>query len=136
MVTLHRGITFIGLVMGVSIITLLAVVGIPRLLRSKMASNESSARAALRTISTALEAYASEHNRGYPVDISELTNSEPPYLNKDYIADSPLQGYSYSCESLDINGYSCSAEPVICGRTGSKRYTITTSGVLTEAECK
>ena len=69
------------------------------------------------------------------MDISVLTTASPPFLNKDYIADSPVQGYNYACESLEVNGYSCSARPQHCGQTGSKIYTITTGGVFTEADC-
>jgi prepilin-type N-terminal cleavage/methylation domain-containing protein len=130
-----RGFTLVGVMISVSIISLLAALGIPQLLRSKMIANESAARAGLRAISTALETYAIERSGAYPIDVSVLTTSRPPYLNKDYIADSPFQGYSYTCES-DISGYSCSAEPAQCGRTGSKKYTITTSSVLTEGECE
>jgi type II secretory pathway pseudopilin PulG len=129
------GFALTGMMIAVSIIALLAAIAIPRLLRMRMESNESAARATLKTISTALEAYATESKQGYPHDISVLVTLDPPYLNKNYIRDSPLQGYNYVCDSLDVSGYSCSAIPQRCGLTGSKNYIITTSGVLTETEC-
>jgi type II secretory pathway pseudopilin PulG len=132
----NNGITLAGMLITAAIITLLAVIAIPQFLSSRMRANESSARAALKTISTALEAYAEEGKQGYPTDISLLITAEPPYLNRNYIANSLVQGYNFACEFLDINGYSCSAKPEICGQTGSGIYTITTGGVFTERDCK
>jgi len=132
---LSKGFTLTGPLISLSIIALLAAIAIPRILKTNMADNESAARATLKTISTALETYAARSGQGYPTDILALIIADPAYLNKNYIADSPVQGYDYVCESLEVNGYSCSAEPQYCGRTGSKIYTITTGGVFTETEC-
>lgn len=125
-----------GALITVSIITLLAVIIIPKLMHSRIAANESTARAALKEISAALELYAEEDNRAYPTDLSVLISAEPCYLNKNYIADSPFQGYSYVCESLEVGGYSCSATPQVCGQTGLKIYKIRTGSVFSEADCK
>ncbi len=132
---LVRGVTIAAAMIIVSIITLLAIIVIPRFLSSRMGANESAARAGLKTIAAALENFAEETKQGYPTDISVLITADPPYLNKNYIADSPVQGYNYTCESLGVSGYSCSAEPQHCARTGSKIYEITTGGVFTETEC-
>jgi type II secretory pathway pseudopilin PulG len=129
------GATLAGLMITCSIITLLAVIAIPQLLRSRMAVNESAARVTLKTLSAALETYAAESEQGYPKDLSVLITANPPILNEDYIANSPIQGYIYTCQSLDVSGYSCSAKPYACERTGSKNYTITTGGVLIETDC-
>ena len=133
---LRRGFTFLGLLISVSIIILSAVIVIPQLLSLNMAANQSAARVALKAISTALETYAAEGNQGYPTDISILIIGNPPYLNQNYVEDSPVQGYDYACESLEVSGYSCSARPQHCGWTGSKIYTITTGGALTEVDCR
>ncbi len=132
---MKKGFTIAGFMIGISIIALLAAIAIPELLKVKMTANESAARATLKTISTALETYAAESKQGYPADISILTKANPPYLNKDYIADSPIQGYNYTCQFLEVNSYSCSAAPRHCGRTGSRIYTITTGGVFAETDC-
>jgi type II secretory pathway pseudopilin PulG len=132
---MKRGFTVAGFMIGISIITLLAAIAIPELLKGKMTDNESAARATLKTISAALETYAAESKQGYPTDISVLTTANPPYLNKNYIADSPIQGYNYACQFLEVNSYSCNATPQHCGRTGSRIYTITTGGVFTDTDC-
>jgi len=129
------GLTLTGVMITISVVTLLAVIVISQSLRSSMEINESTARATLRALSAALETYATEVGQGYPKDISVLITAEPPILNKDYIADSPIRGYNYTCESLGVSGYSCSAQPQHCDRTGSKKYTIITGGVFTEADC-
>lgn len=127
--------TLVEIMVTVSIVALLAVIAIPQLLRARMVANESNAKATLKTISTALETYAAESAQGYPTDISVLATIKPPYLNQNYIADSPIQGYNYTCDSLGVSSYICSAEPQSCGWTGSKIYTITTGGVFAEADC-
>lgn len=126
----------LAVMLGISIIILLAVVAIPRWLHLRMVANESEAEATLKTISAALEAFSTESQEGYPTDISALMKTDPPYLNRNYIGDYPSRGYNYSCEYLKMDGYSCSARPQQCGRTGSKKYTITTGGVLIEEDCE
>jgi type II secretory pathway pseudopilin PulG len=132
----RRGLTITGVTIAAAIVTLLAVIVIPQLLSSRMAVNQSAARANLKALSAALEAYAAKGQQGYPADISDLIKAKPPILNKNYIADSPLQGYNYDCITLDASGYSCSAWPEHCGRSGSKQYTVTTSGVFSERDCQ
>ena len=121
--------------LALSIVALLASISIPQLLRTRMTANETAARATLKTISTALETYAAEGGEGYPTDISDLITANPPYLNEDYTAEA-RQGYSFSCDTLEISGYSCNAQPLTCNQTGSKDYIITTSGVLAETDCE
>jgi len=129
------GFALVSTMISVSIVILLASIAIPQLLRIKMTANESLARATLKTISTALENYAAANQQVYPSDISVLMLEEPPYLKRNYVADSPLQGYNYTCGSLDAGSYSCQAEPVDCNVSGSKRYTIATAGVFSEEDC-
>ena len=130
-----RGVTLTGLIISASIITLLAVIIISQLLRSRIIANESAARTTLKTISTALETYAAEARQGYPADISILVTTNPRYLNNNYIAESPILGYNYILEFLEPGGYSFIARPQRCGQTGSKIYSITTGGALTDSDC-
>ena len=114
---------------------LLLTLAIPSLLRARMTANESSTRAALKTIAAALETHASDTGVGYPTNISALLEGDPPYINRNYIAESPIEGYNYGCDFLEVGGYSCSATPVSCNQTGSKIYTITTGALFSEKEC-
>ena len=130
-----EGFTLVGMMITLAIIVTLAVIAIPNLIRARMTANESAARATLKTVAVALETHAAKTGLGYPEDFSSLTETEPPYLNNNYIAESPLQGYNYVCDSLSATSYSCSAIPQICNQTGSKTYTVTAGAVFSEKQC-
>jgi len=117
----------------VAIIALLAAIAIPNLLRARVNANETNAQATLRTISTACESWAAANNGNYPAAITDLTGATPPYLNENYIATSPRQGYNFACGTMSTAAYTCTATPVTAGTTGTRTFTITTGGVLTAA---
>jgi type II secretory pathway pseudopilin PulG len=117
----------------VSIIALLAAIAIPNLLRARLAANEAAAQETLMMISTACETYAAANNGSYPDDESSLIGVTPPYLNRAYNGQT-IHGYTYTL-TLTANGYTLVAAPSACGTSGTKTYTVTTGGVLTEAAC-
>jgi prepilin-type N-terminal cleavage/methylation domain-containing protein len=130
---MKRGFTLVEIMIVVLIITLLAAIGIPVLLRSKVNANETNAQTILKTISTACESYATANNGNYPDDISDLTDVTPQYLNEDYTS-STIQGYNFIC-TLTSTGYTCTATPAACGTSGTKTFTITNGAVLTSTNC-
>jgi len=132
---MRKGFTLVEIMIVVAIIALLAAIAIPNLLRARVNANETNAQATLRTISTASESWAAANNGSYPQAITDLTGATPPYLNENYIATSPRQGYNYLCGTMGVAGYSCTATPVTCNTTGTRTFTITTGGVLTAAAC-
>lgn len=67
-----RGFSLIELLIVVAILLIIAAIAIPNLLRSRIAANESSAVATLRTISTAAFTYTTLYNIGYPADLNDL----------------------------------------------------------------
>ena len=68
----EKGFSLIELLIVVAIILIIAAIAVPNLLRSRMAANESSAAAGLRTITTANITYSSTYNVGYAGGLAAL----------------------------------------------------------------
>ena len=68
-------------------------------------------------------------NGNYPVNEASLTNATPAYQNKAY-CNTTISGYTYTCPTMGVSGYTFVATPVTLGTSGSTTYTITTGGVL------
>jgi len=128
-----RAFTLVEIIIVVAIIALLASVGIPGLLRSRMSSNEATAQATLKTISNSCNMFALAHAGSYPESEDQLREDVPPYQNQAY-CDASLHGYDYTCD-FESTEYTATASPSSCGRTGSKDYTITASGFITSVPC-
>ena len=109
---------------------------IEQVMRMTIERNESDASAALKLISTALENYAKDNKGAFPQSLKSLVKTSPAYLKRNYISQSAIKGYSYTCPRLELDGYTCSAVPTRCGLTGKKVFTITTGESLTIDECK
>ncbi len=130
----NKARSFVTIMIVIALTALALRFGIGRILGMTIAQNESYASVTLKLISSALENYAKD-NKVYPTNFSALVASTPAYLDKNYLQQSPLKGYFYSCARLDPAGYSCSAVPVRCRFTGSAVFTITNGGNLESREC-
>ena len=105
-------------------------------IRLNIAYNEPIASATLKIISAALENFAKDNRGLFPANISDLTLTQPPYLDKDYTKQFPLKGYNYICDRIDASGYNCAAVPVRCNVTGLKIYKISTGGLFVAEDCR
>ncbi|MCX5704180.1 MAG: NINE protein [Candidatus Omnitrophica bacterium] len=119
---------------GIVFLALLAAIAIPNLLRARLAANESSIQARLKTFSTAIEAYRAANNGNFPLNESSLTSAQVFYLHQSY-DNKTVSGYTFVQDFLP-NGYKIIAKPEKCGVTGSKVFTLETGGVLNSRDCK
>jgi len=134
-ISVNHGRSFIIIILSIAATAFFLRIGIEQIIRINISQNESNAAATLKLISAALENYAKDKNGSFPENLSILTQTSPQYLDKNYIENVPIKGYSYMCSTLTPSDYLCSAIPVKCNVTGKKTYTITTGGVLISEKC-
>jgi Domain of unknown function (DUF4190) len=103
-----EGLVIAGLVLGymwvvsIPIVLIIAAIAIPNLLRARMAANESSAVASIRTILTAQMSYSESHpESGYACSLSALSDAQ---MTDSVLASGQKNGYRF-----EITG--CEAEP-------------------------
>lgn len=124
------GVALAGLILGyvgvagVPIVLIMAAIAIPNLLRAKMAANESSAVASVRTINTAEVAYETAHpETGYTCTFSDLKD----YTGSDLTSDQK-NGYRFELAACNpgTNGtiatYQVVAYPVTVNQTGMRAF--------------
>ena len=131
----RRGRSFVTIMIVIGVAALLLRLGLHKLIVFNVEQNQLIAQGNLKLLSTALENFAKNNNGEYPSQISQLTKSKPVYLEKNYIADSPIKGYEYDCQRLDPKGYNCQASPLNCKLTGKNVYTVSTGGLIITQSC-
>ncbi|MDD5197027.1 MAG: hypothetical protein PHV92_05355 [Candidatus Omnitrophica bacterium] len=128
--------SFVVIMIVIALSALFLRVVADKAIRLTCSQNESNAQSTLKLISTALENYAKDNRGVYPDKISVLTQSAPAYLDRDYVKQSPIKGYGYSCSRLDSGGYSCHALPTRCKLTGKTIFTVSTGSLLISEDCE
>lgn len=126
-----RGFTLVEIMIVISVLALLFAIAIPNVLRARANANNAVARATLRAMATATEAYAGANAAIFPTSEALLTGASPPYINRSYCGQT-YTGFSFTC-AWGIAGYTFTAAPTSFGFTGTNTYTITTGSVLTPA---
>jgi len=131
----HKGFSLIELLIVVAIILIIAAIAIPNLLRARIAANESSAVASVRTVNTAQISYNSAYSSvGFAPDLNSLggTSCTPPSSASGCLIDTQLasgtkSGYSFGIPSGSVTGtpastYQVVAAPITPNQTGVRYF--------------
>jgi type II secretory pathway pseudopilin PulG len=131
------------LVLSIPVVLIVAAIAIPNLLRAKIAANEASAAAGVRTITTASIQYQSSYGH-YPQTLEQLSQppgNATPDENHAGLIDPTLasrikSGYVFTYQGIDshhdgkTDAFTINADPAEAERSGFKHFFCSEDGVV------
>lgn len=128
----ERGFTLIELSIVVLIISILAAIIIPSMLRSRIHANEAAAIWNLRAVSTAQVSYQSANNTYGSFE--SLVHTQPTeltsYLDSSWEEGCVRQGYVYSMPQIEAVRFVCYASPQTWGYSGIRYFRVDQTGII------
>jgi type IV pilus assembly protein PilA len=129
----QKGFSLIELLIVVAIILIIAAIAIPNLLRARIAANEASAVASIRTLNTAQISYNSTYPTvGFSSSLSKLagTSCGPPTSSGACLIDTQLgsgtkSGYTFlltGASGTPASTYQAVASPLTANSTGVRSF--------------
>jgi prepilin-type N-terminal cleavage/methylation domain-containing protein len=139
----QKGFSLIELLIVVAIILIIAAIAIPNLLRARIAANESSAAASIRTITVAEVTYQSAYpSTGYSADLASLGGGNPcaPTIAHACLIDNVLaqngnptgsgkSGFSFTAGGTATT-YFAAGTPITLNQTGNRSFCAWEDGVV------
>lgn len=127
----YLGLSFIGLLVTVSIISCLAALSMPNLLQLRIKANEAWAIATLMKLASVFDTYRAMYNT-YPADIVTLGTVNPPLIDGQLVTTGRNNGYNFSVAQDVIPTYAFTiyAQPQLPRKTGVRSFKISEQGIV------